>query len=104
MASDTASLEATPGIELLTTEQTNIGWFQIVNGRWSTQCCLIQQQAYSWNKTLDPRKHTGSIWAKKIMAHIWTKMVTVWTQRNDALHGTPKTTEAKLKAKMEPEC
>jgi hypothetical protein len=91
-----------PILRLVIAEQTQIGWQQLMRGRFSAQWAILQDKYYRMHKA-DPRKKTGGIWVKRIILFLWKRVELAWRARNDSLHGVdPVDAATKLKSKMVP--
>ena len=58
----------------LIVDQTNIGWTNIVNGRWSVEWEKMQKERSATDAT---NKHHP--WMVKIINHIWEQWFASWT-------------------------
>ena len=65
----------------LIVDQTNIGWTNIMNGRWSTEWEKIQKE----RSELDPTVQFYP-WTAKIINHIWEQWFASWTIQNSCNH------------------
>jgi hypothetical protein len=83
-------------------EQNQIGWQQLMRGRFSAQWAILQDKYYRMIKA-DRRKKTGGIWVKRIILFLWKRVEIAWRDRCDSLHGVdPAEASKKLRAKMVP--
>jgi hypothetical protein len=71
----------------LITSQSNIGWKQLLLGRFSTKWTAFHRQHLQQNHlTLSDFNH-GPIWLSKIVTIIWTHCHQLWESRNKDKHG-----------------
>jgi hypothetical protein len=89
----------------LITEQTSIGWRHIFNGHLSCQWRVLQDSHIRHNKILT-RTQTGSNWSLRTLTTVWTAFFSLWTDRNEAIHGHDLKTQnqsrhRRLRAEME---
>jgi hypothetical protein len=86
-------------LRLLIVQQTEIGWRQLFNGRFSVQWSKIQE-AYLYRTQADrtgpSAKLTGDRWQTKLILFFWEQWRGVWKLRNESLHG--KDTAARVAA------
>ena len=76
-----------PRFASLVTQQTSIGWSQLIFGRWSSEW-TAQQLHYLTQQgiTLTPHNH-GLNWVRSMVHTIWSHCHEAWLTRNNALHG-----------------
>jgi hypothetical protein len=84
----------TPTYADLITSQTNIGWNQLLLGRWSIHWITLQS-AYLQRNSIQftPQNHSTG-WLSSIIKLIWTHCHDEWLTRNAALHGLDKSTRS----------
>jgi hypothetical protein len=84
----------------LVESQTDIGWDQLIFGRWSSlwtthQDTYLQRQHYA----LTPKNH-GTGWTTKIITIIWSHCYDEWITRNQALHGFDQQTRQRARVEQ----
>jgi hypothetical protein len=80
----------------LITSQANIGWKQLLLGRFSTKWMAYHHQHLQQNHlTLTDFNH-GEIWLRKMITIIWTHCHQLWESRNTDKHGHDSTTQRKI--------
>jgi hypothetical protein len=92
-----------PTFEILVSSQNDIGWSQLLRGRFSHHWVQTQQAHIDAEDEIDSEKNSGQGWLKKVLHHIWSHLYIAWKLRNADLHGIDKADqEAKSKAKLRP--
>ncbi len=71
---------------LLIAEQSAIGWRQLFNGHLSLQW-RHKQDYYVRRQKIHTLTHTGAGWSARTLTIIWSSFLTLWTSRNEAIHG-----------------
>jgi hypothetical protein len=64
-------------------EQTDIGWYNLLQGRISNHWVKIQSAYY---KQLKSRHYTGHTWARNLIHHLWEISWNMWKNRDNILH------------------
>jgi hypothetical protein len=84
--------------EDLVTSQSNIGWDQLLLGRWSFH--WVSHQSSYLHRTNTPHTHSnnGTKWLSAIIKLIWTHCRDEWLVRNAVLHGN--TQQSKHQARL----
>jgi hypothetical protein len=88
-----------PGVSFLSQayhEQSDIGWFNFLQGRISNYWVYIQSAYY---EHLDSRR-TGHTWAKNLIQHLWTISWNMWQNRNYILHNVHTAADTGLASKL----
>jgi hypothetical protein len=91
--------------EILASSQNDIGWSQMIRGRFSIHCWSQLQQAHiEQDDEICGEKITGPRWLEHVLFHLWTSLYLAWKLRNADLHGIDKADrERKSKAKLRPQ-
>jgi hypothetical protein len=76
-------------------QQTQIGWRQLFNGRFSTEWSRLQDE-YLTDQNLKTKKITGQIWATQLLLSIWEGWANLWTIRNEVIHGHDKASRQRI--------
>jgi hypothetical protein len=80
---------------LVVDSQSHIGWKHLLFGRLSKEWARVQHN-HIHSEELDPDKFSGDSWGTKVIQQLWTGFLSLWTERNKALHGiTHEENEAK---------
>jgi hypothetical protein len=89
--------------EILVSSQNDIGWSQMLRGRFSLHWPQLQQAHIDQHDEICGEKFTGPRWLEHVLFHIWTSLYLAWKLRNADLHGIDKADqEAKRKANLKP--
>ena len=72
--------------QLLLSEQSEIGWYQLFLGRFSLQWSILQQAHLSSRRPI-VKGRSGNHWTQSIATSILKDWLTLWTQRNQDRHG-----------------
>ena len=81
-------------VRRLIIQQNEIGWRQIVRGRFSTEWERLQNDYYFRHRKKTKYRRTGIMWQKQFMLLVWDLWHDVWMLRNDQVHGTTAETRA----------
>jgi hypothetical protein len=86
-------------------EQQSIGWRHIFNGHLSCQWRILQD-SYIRQRKIRTRTQTGANWSLRTQTTIWTAFFSLWTTRNETIHGHDLKTQnqsrhRRLRAEME---
>ena len=84
----------------LVTSQAEIGWDQLVFGRWSSQWRQLQYDYLQQQRIAPTLQNHGIGWTTKIITIIWTHFHAEWKTRNSALHGFDQTTRQQARLKQ----
>jgi exonuclease III len=91
-----------PALRQLILQQTEIGWRQMFNGRFSILWSVIQN-GYLYRTQADrkgvARKLTGEKWQTYLITHIWEQWQELWKMRNESLHGKDAAAQAIAEAR-----
>lgn len=106
-----------PKYQRLITQQNDIGWRQLFNGRMSTEWARLQDD-YTYLKELRrseenrgprtkntisnaSRTRNGTQWTAEIIIVLWEQWYKVWVQRNAVIHGHDQATRARQQQKLD---
>jgi hypothetical protein len=78
-------------------EQTNLGWRQLFQGRFTNEWTRLQDSHLLQIGSTTNCK-TGTLWATNIITTIWKELFLMWETRNQAVHG--KDSESRQKARI----
>jgi hypothetical protein len=93
-----------PSFRILVDSQNDIGWPQMLRGRFSHHWVQLQQDHIDHDDEVSSLKFTGQRWLQKVLHHVWTHLCMAWTLRDADLHGIDAANqEAKRKAKLKPD-
>ena len=81
-------------VRVLIQKQNNIGWRQILRGRFSREWQRIQNNYYMTHKRKSLFKRTGERWQQQFISVIWCSWFQLWSLRNGEVHGTNAATRA----------
>ena len=81
-------------VRRLIIQQNEIGWRQIVRGRFSTEWERLQNDYYNRHRKKTRYRRTGTMWQKQLILLIWELWFELWKLRNDQIHGTTAETRA----------
>jgi exonuclease III len=74
--------------------QQNIGWNQMVRGRWSSEWSYAQQRYLVRKKRVDNTiqdptgRNSGEQWLQKVINFLWDESLDLWKMRNEEQHGS----------------
>jgi hypothetical protein len=92
-----------PHFQFLVTAQSQMGWDNLLTGRFSHHWLQCQQHHIYIDPDIDTAKQSSERWLKCILHHIWTLLWQVWNTRNGDLHGRDRNArELKRKKKVPP--
>lgn len=77
-------------------QQTDIGWRQIFNGRFSIEWARIQDD-YLYLTGKADKQRSGNHWTTSITTKIWSSWYELWDQRNKKVHGHDQASQAATK-------
>ena len=80
-------------------QQNSIGWRQVFNGRFSTEWSSLQDY-HLFQTGKSSKTRTGTLWTVSITICIWDNFKTVWTTRNEIIHGHDDTTRNAAKRRI----
>ncbi len=89
-------------LQRLLRHQSQIGWRQLFNGRFSTEWARIQDEYYYRTNTArheNKKVLTGQKWQVKLITFIWEKWHKLWKMRNQDVHGKDATTIAQAETR-----
>jgi hypothetical protein len=78
-------------------EQTNLGWRQLFNGRWSTEWARLQDQYLLQYHDPIPKKLRGQMWTSAHIDILWTSFRALWDSRNGKVHGVDTSTRTEVR-------
>jgi hypothetical protein len=78
-------------------EQTNLGWRQLFNGRWSTEWSRLQDRYLLCHYDPIPEKLSGQLWTTNHIDILWTGFRTLWDSRNGKVHGIDTSTRSEAR-------
>ena len=83
-------------VRLAIRQQNEIGWRQVINGRFSIEWSRIQDDYYARSRTQKRNndRRSGHRWQIKLIHLIWTEWGKLWKIRNEELHGRDSATRA----------
>jgi hypothetical protein len=67
-------------------KQTAIGWRHLFLGHLSTEWGT-KQDYYVCRQKINTLTHTGAGWSLQTLTILWSKFLTLWKARNEAIHG-----------------
>jgi hypothetical protein len=82
----------------LIAEQTAIGWRHLFNGHLSLEW-RAKQDYYIRRRKISTLTHSGLGWSTRTLSLLWTDFFTVWTARNEAIHGHDSSTHQQARCK-----
>jgi hypothetical protein len=93
---------ARPQIDRLVASQAAIGWDNLLRGFFSLHWATLQEAHYRRTFPSDFTKK-GSIWTKRIITFLWTRVLDSWGARNTIQFGaSPEDAEHNKKARLVP--
>jgi hypothetical protein len=83
-------------VRLAIRQQNEMGWRQVINGRFSIEWSRIQDDYYARSRTQKQNndRRSGHRWQIKLIHLIWTEWDKLWKIRNEELHGRDSATRA----------
>jgi hypothetical protein len=86
-----------PGLRGIATAQRDIGWHQILRGRFSKQWIQAQDQYLGTNTT---KQNNGTQWLTNVIDYIFTQWWSLWELRNEDRHGRDLATQSQAHARQ----
>jgi hypothetical protein len=89
-----------PDVDFLATayqEQTDIGWYNFLQGRISNHWVTIQSAYY---ERLESRR-TGHTWARNLIQRLWDISWSMWNNRNHILYNVHTDSDTRLSHKLD---
>jgi hypothetical protein len=76
----------------LVREQSNLGWRQLFNGRWSKEWARLQDRYLRRHFAPIPDQLRGSLWTSTHIELLWTHFRQLWESRNGKVYGIDAST------------
>jgi hypothetical protein len=83
-----------PEVRSLILQQNDIGWRQILRGRFTNEWQRIQNDYYFRHRSKAKFRRTGIMWQKQFILTIWELWYEIWEMRNVHVHGDTAATRA----------
>jgi hypothetical protein len=80
----------------LINKQNTLGWHQLLNGQWSRQWSLLQDQFLLRHFDPIPNQLSGRKWTTAQINFLWRSFWNLWDLCNGRVHGVNTTTSSKI--------